>query len=283
MSSPINTRFVDSRRFGDAIVSVISEGVLPWALRLQAPEADWRREMPEADANGVVRLGINLAYIAVGNASIVADPGFDDPDRPGMEWPGLVRSPGLQAGLAQLGVRPEHITHVLITHAHSDHYAGATVERDGARAPRYPNARCWVGRRDWEQNPQRADAASMLSTHLGTLARLGLLECVDEEREVAPGVTMIAAPGESAGHCIVRVRSAGKTFYYLGDLFHHPCEVVHPDWVSPGRDLAAMIASRKRLLADAVAGDATLVFAHEQFPGWGHIVSSGGEYRWQRD
>ena len=81
---------------------------------------------------------------------------------------------------------------------------------------------------------------------------------------------------------LVRVRSAGEAFYYVGDLFHLPCEVEHHDWVPAGRDQAAMRASRGRLVADAVPERATLVFTHEGFPAWGRIVRDPGGYRWER-
>ena len=112
--------------------------------------------------------------------------------------------------------------------------------------------------------------------------RLGRLELVDDICEVAPGVTMLAAPGESPGHCIVRVQSRGATFYYLGDLVHHGCEIANPHWVSAGRNPSAMLASRRQLLADAATSGATIVFSHEPFPAWGRIVKSDGAYGWQR-
>jgi glyoxylase-like metal-dependent hydrolase (beta-lactamase superfamily II) len=105
---------------------------------------------------------------------------------------------------------------------------------------------------------------------------------IDAEGEVAPGVTMIPAPGETPGHCMVRVRSGGESFYYVGDLFHHPCEVSHPDWIPPRRDLAATRASRSRLFAEAVSGRATVVFSHGRFPAWGRIIPAGGGFRWER-
>ena len=274
--------FFDTRRIGEASVSVISEGTLPWAPRLQAPEAEWRAAVPQADADGVVPLGMNLVLIHAGEAVILVDPGFEDPSGADAEmWPGLVRSPGLHAALQSMDVKPEQVTHVLLTHTHGDHYAGVTVMRKGERVPRYPHARYYVGRADWEQHPERARTDSMLATQLGTLARLNLLELVDNSREIAPGVTMLAAPGESAGHCIVHLRSGGETFYFLGDLFHLGCEVEHPDWVSPGRDKETMLASRRRVMADAAASRATVVFSHEPFPGWGQIVATENRYRWE--
>ena len=294
--------FFDTRRIGEASVSVISEGTLPWAPRLQAPEAEWRAVVSNADANGVVPLGMNLVLIHAGEAVILVDPGFEDPsDTDAETWPGLVRSPGLHAALQSMDVKPEQITHVLLTHTHGDHYAGVTVMHKGERVPRYPHARYYVGRADWEQNPERARPDSMLATQLGTLAGLNLLELVDNSREIAPGasspdsrigapvtggheppsVTMLAAPGESAGHCIVHLRSGSETFYFLGDLFHLGCEVEHPDWVSPGRDKATMLASRPGVRADAAASHATVVFSHEPFPGWGQIVATENGYRWE--
>jgi len=275
--------FVTSRRFGDATVTLISEGTFPWTPELTAPEAAWRRAMPEADASGAITLGVNVAHIRLGGASILVDPGFDDPSAaPHEQFVGLVRSEGLIAGLRTIGVEPDTITHVLLTHTHDDHYAGVTVMRDGGRVVRFPRARHFVGRRDWEGNPDRERPESALALHLGTLDRVGLLTPVDGEHEVAPGVTMVAAPGESPGHCIVRVKGGAEPCYIVGDLFHHACEVAHLDWISPGRDPVAMRASRERLLAEAVARHATIVFTHAPFPGWGKIVPDGTGYRWER-
>ncbi|MCA1598304.1 MAG: Nif3-like dinuclear metal center hexameric protein, partial [Chloroflexi bacterium] len=61
---------------------------------------------------------------------------------------------------------------------------------------------------------------------------------------------------------------------------HHTCEVTHPEWVMTHRDTPAMLASRQRLMAEAVPRGATLVFTHHIFPGWGRIVATEAEYRW---
>ena len=63
-------------------------------------------------------------------------------------------------------------------------------------------------------------------------------------------------------------------------VFHHTCQVAHPDWVMTYRDRPAMLASRQRLLADVVPHGASLVFTHHIFPGWGRIVPTDAGYRW---
>jgi glyoxylase-like metal-dependent hydrolase (beta-lactamase superfamily II) len=279
----MSSSFVSTRRFGGATVSIISDGSGKSTIvrMLEVPEALWRPAAPDADAEGEVVLGYNVGLVQLGDARVLIDLGFDEPS-PSSAWkaPRHQRSPGVEAGLAALGTRPEDVTHVLITHAHGDHVAGGSVERDGERRPRYPRARHLIQRLDWEGNPARQEVDSMLARHLGPVELAGLLEPVDGDREVVPGVTMLHAPGESPGHAIVRVASGEARFYFVGDLFHHPCEVEHLDWVSSGRDQAAMERSRRRLVAEAVPAGATLVFTHRPFPGWGRIVAQGDGYRW---
>jgi glyoxylase-like metal-dependent hydrolase (beta-lactamase superfamily II) len=117
-------------------------------------------------------------------------------------------------------------------------------------------------------------------SRLAPIERWGLLHVVEDDVDVVPGVTMLHAPGETPGHCIVRVESQTYIFYALGDLFHHPCQVQRPDWTSASRDRSSMETSRKRVLADAVETGATIV-AHSPFPPWGRIVRRHNRYRWQ--
>jgi glyoxylase-like metal-dependent hydrolase (beta-lactamase superfamily II) len=277
-----SSEYITSRRIGEATITLINDGMLRWNPQLIAPEDEVRRAIPEAEADGTISLGLFVAHIKLGAASILIDTGHDDPSPEfAHQHPEFTTSPGVQAGLASIGVSPEEITHVLFTHPHGDHILAATVECDGERVPRYPNARYLIGRRDWEGSPAREHPDSPQSIHFGTLDRLGLLDLTEGEYEVAPGIVMSAAPGESPGHSIVRVDSAGARSYFLGDLFHHPCEVAHLDWVSPGRNREMMQESRKKLIADALATNATLAFSHGQFPPWGRIVRADGGQRWE--
>jgi glyoxylase-like metal-dependent hydrolase (beta-lactamase superfamily II) len=275
--------YVASRTVGDAVVTAISDGSGHSSIMraLLVPRETWRALVP-ADEHDEIILGYNVAHVRLGAASVLIDLGFDDPS-PESQWraPRHLRSPGVVAGLASIGVTPEQITHVAITHAHGDHVAGGTVERDGRRIPRYPNARHYLGRADWEGNPVRAQPDSLLARHLGPVADAGLLELVDSEREIAPGIAILPAPGESPGHCIVRVTSAGSTFYFLGDLFHHPVEVIHRDWVASNHDAAALRASREQLIGAALASDALLQATHLPFPGFGRLRATPDGVRWE--
>ncbi|MGA7671576.1 MAG: MBL fold metallo-hydrolase [Nitrolancea sp.] len=281
------SEYVSQRRVGDAVVTVISEGTLVYAPEFPVPEAEWRAAMPEADERGAVKLGLNLAHVKIGDASILIDPGCDVP---GSAWQDefahrfgtVTRTPGLLPALESLKIEPEDITHVLITHGHGDHVAGLAVERDGQMVPRFPNARHFIGRADWDENPQRSNPASEINRYLGAVESAGLLELVDGEQEIIPGVTMLPAPGETKGHSVIRVDSNGERFFYLGDLFHHEAEIVNLDWSSPGRDIDAMVVSRRRVIDEALPTAAICVYSHEPFPAWGRIEQHGNQARWVR-
>jgi glyoxylase-like metal-dependent hydrolase (beta-lactamase superfamily II) len=279
--------WISSRRIGDAVVTLIADGSCWWNPRFPVAAESRRAAMPDADGEGRIAIAFTSAHLTVGGASIVIDPGFDDPgsswDRAfGARWPGYTRTPGLAAALAASGIPPEEVSHVCITHAHDDHFAGVVAERRGQRNVRFPRARHFIGREDWEGNPKRVDQTTDLAARLGAVDRLGMLELVDGENEVVPGVTMIHAPGETPGHCIVRLRSHGESFYHVGDLFHHGCEVAHPDWMPPHREAAVLKRSREQVMGEAASSGGTVVFTHERFPGWGQIAAGPGGFRWER-
>lgn len=279
--------FVDSIAVGSARLSAITHGVLFWAPEISVSEQEWRAAMPEADAEGKIPCELNAYLIRIGTSLVLVDPG---PDEPGTawsehfqhEWPGSVRTPGLSAGLARLGITPDDITHVVISHAHFDHFAAVTHEMGGRQVPRFPNAEVVLQRAEWDGNPERSDPSSDVATRLAPLFDAGRLRLVQGDVELVPGIRLVEAPGESPGHMAVRVESDGAVAWIVGDMAHHRCEIEHPDWMPAERDAAAMRASRGRIYPDAAATGATVAFTHERFPPWGHIVSHGSGYRWMR-
>jgi glyoxylase-like metal-dependent hydrolase (beta-lactamase superfamily II) len=278
--------YVQSRQVGDVTVTAINEAMMYFGVELTVPEEVWRQGI-DADAEGRVQIDTHVLLVQTGDATILIDTGLDEPGSRWEEhwleaWPGSVRTPGAVAGLASVGVTPEDVTHILITHAHFDHVIGLAAERDGRYVPRYPNARVLLGRADWE-NASEEHVEPESRARIRAIEEAGLLELVDGECEVVPGVTMIPTPGESPGHSMIRVSSNGEELYAVGDLFHLGAEVAHLDWTVPWADQEQMQASRRRLLESAASTDALVVFTHENFPPWGRVVRDEGTgYRWQR-
>lgn len=269
---------------GAAMIGIVNAGDSLWRLgeMMTVPEGEWR---PQDIATFTeTALFPNLCvHIALPGASVLVDASaYDFPPGSPRRPPGYTPPADIETQLAAVGVRADAITHLVITHLHGDHFNAATVERDGAWTPRFPHARCYIGRADWEQVETQqalADPDSLEARALGVLWRAGLVEWVEGDREITPGVTLLAAPGESPGHQIVRVASQEQTLYCLGDLYHHPIEVERPAWMCEWCDPAPMLASRQALATAALAGGALLVAAH--IPSIGRLVADGSGVLWQ--
>jgi glyoxylase-like metal-dependent hydrolase (beta-lactamase superfamily II) len=146
--------------------------------------------------------------------TVLVDTGIGGSDSPASAWAPV---PGaLVAELAALGVASEDVDTVVLTHLHSDH-AGGTVT-DGVAA--FPNARHIVQRAelDWIES---AGPNPILERVLRPLT--GLVDAVEGEAEVVPGVRVLLAPGHTPGHQVVEIGPLTLT----GDVVLHPVQLAN--------------------------------------------------------
>ena len=254
---------------GDATVTIINAGemVINLAEVLAVPESEWR-PLYGSSLEGLRPFTSQSIHIALPGASILVDINdyalAESLDSSYFQA-NYAPPPGVVEQLQAQGLRPEDITHLVITHAHFDHYTGVTMERDRSYIPRFPNARVLLGRADWDwSETQQAlhDPDSLDSRTFGVVQKHNLLELVDGDVDLIPEVHILAAPGESPGHQIVRLHSQGQTLYCLGDLFHDVVEVEQPTWMVTWADASINLTSRQRLIAAALEENALLVPAH---------------------
>lgn len=258
---------------GEASVTLVCEGITPARLDrlLDVPTAEVRAAVPSATDEARVELAYTVAHVRLGDVSMLIDAGLGS-DLPGGEDR---YTEGLEAGLASIGVRPSDVTHVVLTHAHWDHVNGAVTGPD--RRPRFPRARYVIGRADLDAARQGTWVHDLCLPVLTALDHAGVLDAVDGDHWLAPGVCLLDAPGESPGHHAVLVESAGESFVHLADLYHHPVEIEH-GWVQAGTDPADVGRSRKRVLAEAHRRGAVVAASHGLLPGWCRVVRNGNRY-----
>ena len=290
---------ISARRFGAAEVTLLSAGrIFEEAPRFPA-DRDWRSSA-NVDARGRVVHGLGSALIRIGDAVVLVDPAFfESAEEAAGYFDGELAQTAEQA-LARVGLEPGDVTHVVVTHAHRDHYWAALTQRDGAPAARFANAEHLIPAADWElpfpgallglasgdrfDGLSEADFVARFHRYLDPVRAAGRLRLVEGDHEVCPGVTLEHTGGETEGHMVVRVEDGGATFVYLGDLIHFPVECgeldIGPTRLGPGQ-LAQLADARRRVFSAAVEHDATLVYTHAAFPGWGRVEPDGaGAWRW---
>lgn len=262
---------------GAATITIITTGAGRWRMAdvYTAPRQGWS-DAEQARLEVVTTIPFQCAHVGLGTASLVVDAmdyGLYRTAR-GISPPSPRRAqPRLDRQLIGMGIAPEAVTHVAITHGHDDHFNVATVpdERTGARHPLFPAAAYLAQQADWEGDAQQRIVAALPLTEqvpsaaedfMGEVMRRGQLRLVAGAYEVVPGIQLVPSPGETPGHALVRIESVGRVLYCLGDLFHSTLEVEHPDLVPPWADVETTLASRRALIAKALNEDALLVAAH---------------------
>ncbi len=268
---------------GDATLTLFNVGDLLFDMsaELAIPPSEWRPSDHAVFAKPIM-IPVQCVLVQTPETTILVDAGaYDVETEPEMRNPEYAPPPSLPQQLSASGIAPERIEHLVITHAHFDHFNGLT-QRDatGDLEPVYPNATVYLGRADWDEMQRAvASSGSLEARTLGLLHDRGLLSLVTDATRIAPGVEIAPTPGETPGHVALRVESGGAVAYCLGDLYHHVVEVEMPEWAVTWADHTAIRASRSRIVASALDEDAVVTATH--IGGFGRLVSTADGLRWE--
>lgn len=172
--------------------------------------------------------------------------------------PGARRSSTDQA-LADSGLAPSDVDVVVVSHGHLDHVGALTTNGH----PSYHRARHYIHEEEllfWTSGDQ-ADGAT--AAQLRPVVEAGLVQTVEGEREVLPGVRLLPTPGHTPGHLSVVIRSGRDRALYVGDALAHEVNVGEPDW-NHFSDMSgdAAARSRRQLVARAAREGAMIVGSH---------------------
>ena len=190
--------------------------------------------------------------------------------------------------LAAAGVDAKKIDVVLLSHLHPDHTNGIRAA-DGSLA--FPNAEIMVPSVDWafwtsDENASKAQSSEMMKNYFANVKKTfaGIESKVtkyDWDKEVAPGITSIKAPGHTPGHTAFAVASGNSKILIQSDVTNIPEFFLrNPDWhVAYDVDGELAQQTRHKFYDMAAAEKATVVGFHFTFPSIGHVEKDGTKYR----
>ena len=191
------------------------------------PKSIWSKHI-QADDNNLLPFDINLFVVRGGGKNIIFDAGLGDflEDRQRKLY-GTAHQSALTVGLVNLGLTPEDIDIVILSHLHWDHAGGTVRSVNGMTEMVFPNARHVVHQWEWEDasEPDERTSGVYFPARLEILADSGQLDLVDtNRREIVPGVQVVCIGGHTRGQMGIEIESDGQKLIYYADNFpscHH--------------------------------------------------------------
>lgn len=190
----------------------------------------------------------------------------------------------IQEWMTAAGAPPEKVTHVVITHLHSDHVGWNTVWKDNRWTPTFPNATYYLPKDDFDFCSEGKNKAPGVVDVFGDsffdsvmpVYDAGLVKFLTPNTEIADCLTVESAPGHSPGQVVFSVRSQGETALFSGDIFHSPLQILRPE-INSGYCIWPDIARKTRIdcLNQVADSGALLLPVHFGQPYCGYVRRQG--------
>jgi len=263
---------------GDAKLTMLNGGNFRLdggAMHGVVPKTLWSK-LVSCDALNRCEYATRCLLIEAAGKRLLVETGNGDKFSPKLkDIYGIDHDRAIGSALAEVGLSPDDIDVVVMTHMHFDHSGGTTRQTaSGGYEPVFRRARHIVQRREWEDatRPHERNRASYLQENIGPLGEAGLLHVVDGEAEIAPDVRVVPTPGHTAGHQSVLIGPAdGPKALFLGDVVPTAVHVKLPWVMAYDLDPARTVETKRALWSRALAENWLLVWGHDRDNGAGRL------------
>ena len=189
--------------------------------------------------------------------------------------------------LRAIGVSPDQITDICITHVHSDHSGGLMMK--GERV--FKNAKVHVAKADVDFFLDKSNSAKTgYDAHFFDEAEktvkpyldAGQIDALTADGEILPGLSAHILPGHTPGSTLYTFDYDGSKIVFIGDMVHvAPVQLPRPE-ITVAFDVDNKKAAANRIaMFTKFADEKTLIAVpHFSFPGVGHLKKKDNGFIW---
>jgi glyoxylase-like metal-dependent hydrolase (beta-lactamase superfamily II) len=231
------------------------------------PKVMWSKVYP-ADENNLCNWSMRCLLIKDENRIILIDNGIGNKqDEKWLRHYYLNGEDTLEKSLKNIGVTPEDITDVIITHMHFDHCGGSVKWNDDKTGYElsFPNATYWTSRKQYELavNPNRREKASFLKENIQPVEESGKLKLIDKEGEYIPNITFKMYYGHTDGQLIPHIFTGNKTVVFMADLLPSTAHIPMPWIMAYDTRPLQTLKDKERFYSEAIKNNYVLFFEHD--------------------
>ncbi|MEW5993809.1 MAG: MBL fold metallo-hydrolase [Candidatus Zixiibacteriota bacterium] len=241
------------------------------------PKVLWQKLIP-ADKNNLIPMKTNIFVLKAHGKNMIFDAGLGDTltDREKKVYATDGVS-SMEAGLAKLGLTPTDIDYVILTHLHTDHAGGAVKLIDRQFVPRFPHAKVIVSKEEWGDatNPDERTAAVYNPERYFVLKEAGVVEMIDANTELFPGIKAVYTGGHTQGHYGLQIESGDRKVWYYADIYctSHHMKVPYV----PATDLFPLqsMEVKRRTLPEIIGDKIVMAYDHDVEIPFGTVQQDG--------
>ncbi len=277
-TSPSSATITALSRFnvGDFEITALQDAVFPFDPSIFGANAPEGGIAEVLTANNLptdsVNTTVTVLLVNTGSELILLDTGN-----------GAANGGRLLATLELMGITPDAINAVVISHFHPDHIGGMTT--DGA--PTFPSAAYYFPQAEWDfmqSAPTDSPAADTIAATAAALQPIidnDQLSYYAAEGEIIPGIQAVPAPGHSPGHSALLIVSGESQLLNLVDsALNAVVSLTRPDWFAGFDAIPEQAVETRVALLTRAAEEGLQIFGyHFPFPGVGYVIAEDEGFR----
>lgn len=230
------------------------------------PKPLWLRKYPANDQNQI-ELNTDPILVQANGLNLLIDAGIGSgkfTDKQKRNY-GVTEESQLVEDLAKLGIEPNEIDYILMTHLHFDHVSGLTKLVNDQLVSIFERAEIITSQTEWNEmkNPNIRSKSTYWRENWEPIQTQ--VRPFDQEREITAGVKMIHTGGHSDGHCIIVIENSGEKLIHMADIMptHAHANVL---WVMAYDDYPmTSIAAKQKWMNYGLENNVWYSFYHDAY------------------